>query len=448
MELRSYQRAAVDWLSARPSGALALEMGLGKTAITLSTLTDVHLPALVVAPKRVAETVWPDETRLWRPDLTLALAAGRPAARKAALASGADIVVIGRDNIADAVPLGDRFRTLVLDELSGFKTRNTARWKAARKLTRVIPHVFGLTGTPAPNGLIDLWAQMYLLDSGERLGATLTAYRSRYFMPGRQLANGVITEWLPRPEAPDRIHEKLADIMLSMSNTGRVDLPPVTFNELKVKLPAHARRIYRDLKRDLVADLSLLGGEVHTAANAAILSSKLSQVNAGFLYPDDATLRANATLWGEPDYRPIHDEKIRAVQEVVEGTGSPVLVFYRFRAERDMLLKALPGARTIDEKGIIRQWNAGNVPVLLAHPQSAGHGLNLQHGGHTIVWTTLPWSLEEWEQANARLNRPGQEHPVVIHLVTVPHTIDGAIRKRLEEKTAVQDALLDYLEAL
>lgn len=443
MRLRPYQEAALRWLQSRRSGVLALEMGLGKTAITLRALTDEHLPALVLAPKRVAEEVWPEEAAMWRPDLRVALASGRPARRREALTSGADIVVLGRDNIADALEVADQFRTVVLDELSGFKDRSTARWKVARRLTQHAPHVWGLTGTPAPNGLIDLWGQIFLLDRGERLGKTLTAYRGRYFMPGRQLANGVITEWIMRPEAADRIHERLDDIMLSMSNDGRVELPPVIHNELRVTLPPPARKAYRDLKRDLVAQVEVLGGGTYSAANAAVLSGKLSQVNAGFLYPDDAILSP------ELEYRVLHREKINAVAEVVEGNaGSPVLVFYRFRAERDMLLKAFPGARSIDERGVIQAWNDGQVPMLLAHPQSAGHGLNLQRGGHTIVWTTLPWSLEEWEQGNARLHRPGQRHQGVIHMVIVPRSIDTAIQARLTEKTTVQEALLNYLEAL
>lgn len=441
-ELRGYQSAAVDWLRARRSGVLALEMGLGKTAIALRALTPEHLPALVVAPKRVAAEVWPPEAVLWRRDLRLALATGRPPVRAAALESGADLVVLGRDNLADALPHAEGFRTLILDELSGFKDRTTARWKTARKLADAVDHVWGLTGTPAPNGLIDLWAQIALLDRGERLGKTLTAYRGRYFMPGRQLPNGVITEWILRPEAADRIHELLDDIMLSMSNDGRVELPPVTYNELKVTLPAPVRRVYRDLKRNLVANVETLG-EVYTAANAAVLSGKLSQVNAGFIYPDEAGL--SSTL----DYDVLHREKVAAVSEVVEGNaGSPVLVFYRFRAERDMLQKAFPTARHINDRGVVSAWNAGLVPILLAHPASAGHGLNLQHGGHTIVWTSLPWSLEEWEQGNARLNRPGQRFQGVVHMVMVPRSIDSAIRTRLEDKTTAQQALLHYLETL
>ena len=398
-----------------------------------------HLPVLVTAPKRVAENVWAAEAALWRPDLKVAVAAGPPAKREAALNSGADIVVVGRDNLTGAVPYAGRFATFVIDELSGFKSRSSKRWRAARKITRnsAVKHVWGLTGTPSPNGLIDLWAQIYLLDGGQRLGTTLGAYRGAYFTPGRQLRSGVITEWIPHPEADNKIHRKLEDICLSMGTEGRVDLPPTTFNEVSVPLPPEARRIYKQLKRDLVADLDILGDEIYSASNAAVLSSKLTQVSAGFLYSDDA----------DGTHTVLHREKVKAVQEIVDGTGSPVLVFYRYKAELKALKETFgPAAHTMDEPDIVTRWNAGKVPVLLAHPASAGHGLNLQHGGHTIVWTTASWSLEEDQQANKRLSRQGQKHPVVIHYLVSPHTVDGAIQDRLKTKKSVQDALLSHLE--
>lgn len=439
--LHDYQRVARDYLLSKDRAALFLDMGLGKTCITLNALTPEHLPALVCAPKRVAENVWPVETPKWRPDLRIAVAAGSPTKRQLALANPkADIVVIGRDNLADAIPYAGRFKTLVLDELSGFKTRKTARWKAAKKIAERVRHVWGLTGTPSPNGLLDLWAQVYLLDGGARLGRTLTSYRSRWFMPGRTLPSGVITEWITLPESPGHIHRLLEDIALSMSADDRLDLPPVTYNPVEVTLPPKVKAVYKAMKKDLVADLQLLGGEIHTASNAAILTSKLSQITAGFLYGDDNDIRPSKTI--------LHWEKARAVEEIVDGTGSPVLVFYHYKAELEMLEQTL-GARAhrIDEPGIIPAWNRGEVPVLLAHPASAGHGLNLQAGGHTVVWTTLPWSLEEWEQGNARLARQGQTNPVVVHMLLAPRTVDEAIRARLEEKTSVQDALLNHLES-
>lgn len=411
-----------------------------KTASTLSALTPEHLPALVVAPKRVAENTWPDEAELWRPELSVALASGTPAARDTALRAGADLTIIGRDNVSHAAAGKGPWRTLILDESTSFKTRNTARWRAARKLAARTEHVWELTGTPSPNGLLDLWAQLYLLDSGVRLYPTLGEYRSRFFTPGRRLPSGVVTEWRLQPGAAPRIHRRIEDICLSMTSDGRVELPPVTINPVPVPLPSAARKVYDTLKRDLVVDLTDFGvlGEIHTAETAAVLTVRLQQITAGFLYSDE----------GSDSWDPLHTEKLDAVREIVEGTGGPVLVFYRFRAEFEALCRMFPQAETIDSPGFVRRWNSGEIPLLLAHPASAGHGLNLQYGGHTAVWTTLPWSLEEWDQANKRLARPGQEHPVVIHVLHSPNTVDGAVRSALDGKATIQQALLDHLESL
>lgn len=451
LKLHGYQEAAVAYLRGRPRAALFLDMGLGKTASVLRALDPEHLPVLVVAPKRVAETTWPAEVAKWRPDLTIQVASGAPARRAAVLRSTADIIVVSRDNVADAVEVGGRFRTLVLDELSSFKTKSSLRWKSASKVIKAMcaatptARVWGLTGTPSPNSLMDLWAQVYLLDQGERLGSTLTGFRARYFVAGRQLANGVVTEWILRENAAERIHEKLEDIALSMTTEGRLlDLPETTFNRVEVPLPPKVRQAYKEMKRDYLVDLTDLGllGQVRTAINAAVLTSKLSQMSAGFLYPDEH-LDPGPRPWV-----PLHQEKVRTLLEIVEGTGSPVLVFYRYAAEKAMIQAALPAAaHTIDEPDIVERWNRGTIPVLLAHPASAGHGLNLQFGGHTIVWTSLPWSLEEWLQANKRLSRQGQAHPVVVHTLEAPRTVDQVIWDALHEKKSIQDALIDHLES-
>lgn len=444
-QLHDYQVQAVQFLQARRKAGLFLDMGLGKTAISLRALTPESLPALVTAPKRVAENVWETEAALWRPDLRVVVAKGTPKTRMAALESGADIVVIGRDNLADAVPHAPRFRTLIMDELSGWKSRASLRWKAAKKITQcpTLTHVWGLTGTPSPKGLLDLWAQVYLLDGGARLGTSITGFKTRYFAPGRQLPNGVVTEWNLRPGADKRIHALLDDLCLSMGTEGRIELPPVTHNIVHVPLAPKVRQVYKQMKNDLVSDVGLLGGEVHSAMNAAVLSSKLSQICAGFMYVDDADIRDRA-------YDVLHKDKVAAVAEIVEGTGSQVVVAYRFQAELDLLKQGLGAlAHTIDEPDIIARWNSntGQVPVLLLHPASAGHGLNLQRGGHTLIWATLPWSLEEYQQTNKRLPRQGQQHPVVIHHLVSPHTVDEAVLQRLEEKKTVQQALLDHLDS-
>ena len=443
-ELHDYQKVGVSFLRHQDRAGLFLDMGLGKTATTLSALEERHLPVLVVAPKRVVTEVWPEEVPLWRPDLSIALAVGSPAQRQKALTSGADVVVIGRDVLNDAVPHALKFKTFVLDELSSFKNKGSARWRAAHRIAKVVPHAWGLTGSPTPNGLMDLWAQMAILDEGKRLGRTLTIYRQRFFYAAKQMPSGIVTEWALRDGAEARIHELIDDVALSMSSKGRIHLPEFTLNKIQVHMPPAAKKIYDRLERDLVVNLDLLGGEIHTAANAAVLSAKLSQVTAGFLYHDDLDIREvkNSNDW-------IHNAKLEALDEVIEGTDTPVLVFYRFKAERDRILAKYPHAETTDGQDVQARWNADKIPLLLAHPASAGHGLNLQKGsGHTMVWTSLPWSLEEWEQANKRLHRQGQKNPVVAHVLHTPGTVDTAVWGRLVDKKSVQDALMDYLESV
>lgn len=434
MKLHSYQELARDFLRGRPSAGLFLDLGLGKTATTLSALQPEHLPALVVAPKRVAEHVWPAEKELWRPDLSLALAAGDPRQRQAAIARREDITVISRDNLADA-PL--KYKTVVFDELSGFKTRSSGRWKAGRKQVKVADQVWGLTGTPAPNGYLDLWAQMYLLDGGERLGTASTGYKNRYFISYGQLPNGIQIDWRPREGAVDRIKEKIEDICLYMSSDDELDLPPVVHNTITVEMPSSVRRMYRQMELDLVLDLEMIGQEIYSASSAAVLSNKLSQITSGFIYSDalDGT------------YTELHDAKLAALQEIVDGTGDNLLVFYNYVPEAKRIQKAFPQAAMVDDRGAIDAWNRGEVQMMLAHPASAGHGLNLQHGGHTIVWTSLTWDLELFQQANGRLARQGQAHPVVVHKLLCEDTVDFKMDARLDGKAETQWNFLDYMRS-
>lgn len=419
-------------LERKQGAGLFLPMGYGKTAINLCSIQDRHLPVVVCAPKRVAEHVWPAEHALWRSDLTLALAAGTPAQRARALEQRADITVIGRENLAEAT--GD-YRTVIFDELSGFKTQGTARWKAGKRLRARVHHSWGLTGTPDPNGLLDLWAQMYLLDKGRRLGTGITHYRDRYFYPTKRLDNGTIVEWTAREEAEENIYRLIGDICLSMPEIEGL-VPPVSYNRVTVEMPSSVREHYREIKRELVVALDdIFGGEVHSAANAAVLTGKLAQMAAGFIYADDQSGR----------YSTLHSEKLKALAEIVEGTGSPILVFYEYLPELEALRQAYPQGVMLDDRDAIPRWNAGQVPLLFAHPKSAGHGLNLQHGGHTIVWMTMPWDLELWLQGNRRLARPGQAHPVMIHTIEMEKSIDQVKMKRLETKEFKQEALLDYL---
>lgn len=427
----------MKFLQQHPRAGLFLDLGLGKTATVLSALTSEHLPALVVAPKRVAENTWPEERDLWRPDLSMAVAAGSPAQRADALQSDADIFVIGRDNVKDLGPVRDKFSTLVLDELSGFKSKGT-RWKVANALQQRTDHVWGLTGTPSPNGYLDLFYQIMLLDGGKRLGTRITSYRERFFYPGNRLPNGIITEWIMQDNADAKIKRLIEDLCLYMEADGRIELPPVSYPAHSLILPPDVMKFYRTLKRDMVADLDSLGLTV-SADSAGVLSNRLSQVSAGFIYETNpVTLEREVTT--------VHTERIEMVKDLLEQATSPVLVAYRYQEEERLLLE-LPGARSIREKGVIQDWNRGDVPILVAHPASAGHGLNLQHGGHTIIWTSPNWELELWIQFNGRLNRQGQKHPVVVHKIIAKDTVDKIIYRRLETKDSVQRDLLEHLRS-
>lgn len=444
--LHDYQEIAKGFIQTNNRACLFLDMGLGKTAVTLRALEPRHLPVLVSAPKRVALEVWPAEVKLWRPDLTIDVVKGSPAKRAAILKnSTADILVMGRDLFHETIPYAKRYQTLIIDELSGYKSKGSQRWKTANKLQKVIPHLWGLTGTPSPNGLLDVWGEVALFDGGARLGRNYGGYRDRYFTPQKMVWNPALgrnipVDYQPNPGAEARIHRLLADLCLSMQTEGRLVLPEFTVNRVVVPLPRVAIKPYKDLEKNFVANLDMLG-TIHSAANAAVLTARLSQITAGFLYNDDQDIN--------PGYSWMHNAKIDALGEIIEATGGPLLVFYRYVAELTELKKKYPQATDVkSERNVQDRWNAGDIPLLLAHPASAGHGLNLQKGpGHTMVWTTLPMNLEEWDQAIKRLHRQGQKNPVVCHVLHSPGTVDVVDWARLVDKKTVQDALMDYLEA-
>jgi len=422
----------------------------GKTATVLSALTPDHLPAVVFAPTRVAKEVWEVERDKWRPDLSMQVLRseigptkehpnGADRRRAMLRAAEADVVVMPRDLAGDFGTRKHRYRTVVLDELSGYKTKGTERWKRTRDVTRTVEHVWGMTGTPVPNGYEDLYGQIFMLDKGKRLGRTLTEYRDRYFdVTKRHRVTNIVIERALKQGAKASIDRLLEDLCLSMKAEDYLDLPDLTFNEVKVPLTAKARKAYKDLEEDLVADLTLMGGPgaIHTAANAAALTNRLLQLSAGFLYEDGDTSR---WTW-------VHDGKLNALKEIREGTGDNLLVFHWFGAERDRILADSDlDAVSIDEPGAVRAWDRGEIRTLLAHPVSAGHGLNLQHGGHQMVYTTLPWGLEPWDQSVHRLHRQGQRNAVVVHwLAATP--MDGTVFRRLAGKQSVQDALMNYLK--
>ena len=411
--------------------------------ITLSAIVELMhdrfevARVLVIAPKLVAETVWAEEAAKWdhTRHLRISKVLGSAQERAAALRRPADIYVINRENVpwlVERVGAKWPFDMVVVDELSSFKSSKTKRFRALRRVRPLIKRIVGLTGTPAPNGLIDLWSQIYLLDQGERLGKTLTGYRDRFFKPGRR--NGhIVYEWIPKPGAEERIYELLSDLCVSMSAEDWLELPERVDVEVPVVLDAEAMMKYKQLEKDLLLPLE---GDVVTADTAGVLTNKLLQLANGAVYD---------TVRGVHE---IHDAKLDALEELIEqAQGKPLLVFYAYQHDLERIKRRFPWAATMDEPGVVERWNRGEAPLLLAHPASAGHGLNLQEGGNHIVWFGLTWSLELYEQANARLHRQGQTERVIVHHLVAKGTVDENVMGALARKEATQDALLEAVKA-
>lgn len=443
-----YQRYATEYIEAHPVAAVLLDMGLGKTSITLTALNNLLFDSfkvrriLVIAPLRVARNTWGAEIEKWDHlgSLRYAVAVGTETERLAALRKKADIYLINRENVQwliaeSGIPFD--FDMVVIDELSSFKNHQTKRFKALMKVRPKVKRIVGLTGTPSSNGLMDLWAEFRLLDMGERLGRFIGQYRTSYFRPDKQ--NGqVVFSYKPLPGAEKQIYGKISDITISMKSTDHLQMPELINSRYTVYLSEKEDSRYADLKQDLV--LQLPDGEI-TAANAASLSGKLSQMANGAVYTDAGETVA------------IHERKLDALEDIIEAAnGKPVLVAYWFRHDLERITERLhklkiPCSR-LDTDGSIRKWNAGEIPVALIHPASAGHGLNLQSGGNTLVWFGLTWSLELYQQTVARLWRQGQQSETVVvqHIIT-KGTIDERIMKALSEKDTTQAALIDAVKA-
>ncbi len=443
-----YQRYATEYIETHPVAAVLLDMGLGKTSITLTALNNLLFDSfevrriLVIAPLRVTRNTWGAEIEKWDhlSSLRYAVAVGTENERLAALRKKADIYVINRENVQwlvteSGIPFD--FDMVVIDELSSFKNHQTKRFKALMKVRPKVKRIVGLTGTPSSNGLMDLWAEFRLLDMGERLGRFIGQYRTSYFRPDKQ--NGqVVFSYKPLPGAEKQIYGKISDITISMKSTDHLQMPELINSRYTVYLSEKEDSHYGDLKKDLV--LQLPDGEI-TAANAASLSGKLSQMANGAVYTDAGDVIA------------IHERKLDALEDIIEAAnGKPVLVAYWFQHDLERISGRLQKLKVpcsrLDTDGSIRRWNAGEIPVALIHPASAGHGLNLQSGGNTLVWFGLTWSLELYQQTVARLWRQGQasETVVVQHIIT-KGTIDERIMKALSEKDTTQTALIDAVKA-
>lgn len=450
-QLHDYQVKAVDMIVNNFNCGLFLDMGLGKTVSTLTAIQELREigfidKVLIIAPKKVAQVTWKDEINNWEhlKGLRISVIDGTAAQRRAAMMADADIYTVSRDNVVWLVVehggIKLPYDMVVIDELSSFKNYASKRFKALRRVRKFIPRVVGLTGTPAPNGLIDLWAQMFLIDEGKRLGKTITGYRDRFFTAGRR--NGdIIYQWdlkSPAEETEQKISDLIKDICISMSAEDYLKMPDKLMYYDRVKLSDKDFKAYKTFEREQVLEF-IESGETITAASAAALSNKLQQFANGAMYDADRKVLQ------------LHDEKIEKLKELVEAAnGQPVLIAYTFKHDLDKIMDALKEYKPVklEKPEQIADWNAGKIIVLVTHPASAGHGLNLQKGGHIMIWYGLTWALELYQQFNARLYRQGQKKPVSIHHIIATDTVDEKIIKSLEGKDTTQRSLMDAIKEI
>jgi SNF2 family DNA or RNA helicase len=443
-----YQTYATDFILTHPTAAVLLQMGLGKSVITLTAIHELCLNrfeisrVLVIAPLRVARNTWPEEIQKWDhlKGLTYSIAVGTAAERRAALRQNVHVHIINRENVQWLIEesgLPFNYDMVVIDELSSFKSYQAKRFRSLMKVRPLVKRIVGLTGTPSSNGLMDLWAEFRVLDMGKRLGRFITHYRAEFFLPDKRNAQQIFS-YKPKPGAEAEIYRRIGDITISMKSADYLKMPEFVMNEVRVAMSDTETDLYKTMKDDLVVTLK---GEEIDAVNAAALSGKLCQM-------------ANGALYGEDRHAlPIHDRKLDALEDLIEGAnGKPVLVAYWFkhdlaRIEAWLHKIHIPFSR-LDTQDSIARWNRSELPVALIHPASAGHGLNLQAGGSTLIWFGLTWSLELYQQTNARLWRQGQQsETVVIHHIITRGTIDEQIMNALRRKDKTQTALIDAVKA-
>ena len=438
-----YQTYATEFIEEHPVAAVLLDMGLGKSVITLTAINDLCLDTfevqkiLVIAPLRVARYTWKAELEKWEHlrCIKYSVAVGTEAERKAALLKPANLYIINRENVGWLIEqsgLPFDYDMVVIDELSSFKSHQAKRFRSLMKVRPTVKRMVGLTGTPSSNGLMDLWAEFRLLDMGKRLGRFITHYRDEFFRPDKR--NGqVIFSYKPKDGAEEEIYRRISDITISMKSTDFLQMPECVINEIEVSLSDKEMKMYNGLKKDLV--LAIANKEID-AVNAGALSNKLSQMANGAVYDEDK------------NYIEIHDRKLDALEDLIEqSNGKPVLVAYWFKHDLERIKKRFT-VREIKTSKDIADWNNGSIPVAVIHPASAGHGLNIQEGGSTLIWFGLTWSLELYLQTNARLWRQGQKSKtVVIHHIITKGTTDERIMKALRTKETTQDALMDAVKA-
>ena len=438
----NYQNYAKDFILAHKVSALFLDCGLGKTITTLTAINELMYDSfeiskvLIIAPLRVAQSTWKEEIEKWDHLnlLRYSIAVGDEKERLKALKQNSDIYIINRENVDWLVTksgIDFNFDMLIIDELSSFKSHTSKRFKSLLKIRPYFERVVGLTGTPSSNGLMDLWAEFRVLDLGERLGRYITHYRNEYFLPDKR--NGaIIFSYKPQINAEERIYRRLADMTISMKSTEYLKMPELILNELEINLDEEDQMKYKKFKKEMV--MTIQEKEID-AINAASLSNKLIQLANGSIYDDDKK------------FYEIHNKKLDKLEEIIESAnGKPVLVAYWFKADKERIEKRFK-VREIKTADDIKQWNKGMIDLALIHPASAGHGLNLQSGGSTLVWFSLTWSLELYQQTNARLYRQGQKDTVVIHHLITKNTIDEDIMKSIKRKDKTQEALMKAVKA-
>ena len=438
----NYQNYAKDFILAHKVSALFLDCGLGKTITTLTAINELMYDSfeiskvLIIAPLRVAQSTWKEEIEKWDHLnlLRYSVAVGDEKERLKALKQKSDIYIINRENVDWLVTksgIDFNFSMLIIDELSSFKSHTSKRFKSLLKIRPYFERVVGLTGTPSSNGLMDLWAEFRVLDLGERLGRYITHYRNEYFLPDKR--NGaVIFSYKPQLNAEERIYRRLADMTISMKSTEYLKMPELILNELEINLDEKDQIKYKKFKKEMV--MTIQEKEID-AINAASLSNKLIQLANGSIYDEDKK------------FYEVHNKKLDKLEEIIESAnGKPVLVAYWFKADKERIEKRFK-VREIKTADDIKQWNKGMIDLALIHPASAGHGLNLQSGGSTLVWFSLTWSLELYQQTNARLYRQGQKDTVVIHHLITKNTIDEDIMKSLKRKDKTQEALMKAVKA-
>jgi len=434
----NYQKKAYNYILSASSCALFLGMGMGKTVITLTALKDL-LPffkkVLIISPLRVAHSTWSGEITKWDHlcNLKLSKILGNPKQRQAAIASDADIYIINRENTEWLVEHEKKweYELVVIDELSSFKNGKSSRFKALKKVLPKIAKVIGLTGTPCPNGYTDLWSQIYLLDQGARLGKYITHFRQRYFLPEK--TNGpIVYSWRLNSNGAEEIIGKISDICLSMSATDYLDMPKLFENYVKIDMDEAEKKLYNKLKKEML--LSFSEGDI-VPQNAAGLVNKLLQCANGSVYDEFGNVKN------------IHCRKLDALEDMIEAAnGQSVLIYYAYKHDKINILTRIKHAKVLETTKDIENWNEKKIEVALAHPAAIGHGLNLQEGGHIIIWYGLTWNLELYQQANCRLYRQGQQEIVIINHIISAETIDIDVALSLKAKDNVQKSMLDYVK--